>query len=61
MIALTCRECGWNVVDDDETAAMVRAAGHRRDTGHADFTRSKLDDEPASNGQSATGDRPPES
>jgi hypothetical protein len=45
MIALTCRECGWNVVDDDETAAMITAAGHRRETGHADFTRSKLGDD----------------
>jgi hypothetical protein len=52
MIALTCRECGWNVVDDDETAAMITAAGHRRETGHADFTRSKLeDDQPGAEGR----------
>jgi hypothetical protein len=46
VIALTCRECGWSVVEDDETPAMVKAAEHRRETGHADFTRSQLDDAP---------------
>ena len=49
-IALTCRECGWSTVAGDEARAMIEAAGHRRETGHADFTRSVLDDPPPKRG-----------
>jgi hypothetical protein len=59
MIAMTCRECGWHAVGEDEAAAMVEAAGHRRETGHADFTRSQLDDAPPAPKRPGQDGRPP--
>jgi len=38
---------------------MVEAAGHRRETGHADFTRSQLDDAPPAPKRPGQDGRPP--